>query len=853
MNKLKFRGKIILPTVALIVLILATTLTIAIVQYNSFMDYLLERRLEMGANGMREFATDARRTAIDLGLQVASDPRVVAGVQMQGTPEEIHAQLMRIGEEIKQELDVVFLTFMDTHGTALARTAQPANFNDAIATPSLLEALQGNVTVAYSPVQLWQIPVRSAVPIHYRGVIVGGVVTGYSVDDIATLTALQQRYGAEFSIYRGTERVASTLVDESGDSVVGTHMTDEYILQRVFEQHEPHTTNITLFGQSFNAFYMPFVGSDGVVYATFFMGLPTQHILSQQSSVVFTVVFIGLIGVGVAVLAMIFVSSRLTKPIKRLAVIASDVAKGNINVNIDRTSISNDETGELAREIFSFVDVIRAMVEDLARFEHMYSVVGDIEYRINADKYQNSFKDMVSGSNKLMDTVVSDVIGFLGTLSEVNEGNFNPKIAKLPGKRIAMEQAINATTSNMVAINKEIKAMIEAVAVKGDLSFQIDTDNYKGDWREIMIGLNSIATAIEKPIRTIEIGMNEMREGNFDLASLDQVIVKAGYNANADDYSGTFKDILSSFDVTLTSISEYIADITTDLKAIAGGDLTTEITRKFAGSFAPIKESLNNISSTLNKTMSDISVASEQVLSGAKQISTSAQELANGAQEQASSVEELNATIDVLNQQTKQNADNASEASELSKLSTTNAQEGNASMQDMLTAMTQIKDSSGEISKIIKAIQDIAFQTNLLALNAAVEAARAGEHGRGFSVVAEEVRNLAGRSQESASETTGLIETSNNRVESGSSIAEATAKALDAIVRNAAEVSELINNISTSSREQAEAISQVSTGLSQISQVVQSNSAVSEETAAASEELNSQAEMLQQLVAYFKL
>ncbi|MCL2216589.1 MAG: methyl-accepting chemotaxis protein, partial [Defluviitaleaceae bacterium] len=93
----------------------------------------------------------------------------------------------------------------------------------------------------------------------------------------------------------------------------------------------------------------------------------------------------------------------------------------------------------------------------------------------------------------------------------------------------------------------------------------------------------------------------------------------------------------------------------------------------------------------------------------------------------------------------------------------------------------------------------------------------------------------------------------NNRVESGSSIAEATAKALDAIVRNAAEVSELINNISVSSREQAEAISQVSTGLSQISQVVQSNSAVSEETAAASEELNSQAEMLQQLVAYFKL
>jgi len=495
---------------------------------------------------------------------------------------------------------------------------------------------------------------------------------------------------------------------------------------------------------------------------------------------------------------------------------------------------------------------ILASLIDAINDVHDEHLSGNYKATINTASFVGAFANVTSGINEILAHHTSSKIEILDCISNIVDGDFQASIRQFPGDEKYINESIDGLRASMVEIAESIGKVAKATA-QGNLSFQIDTSKYKGDWSEIMEGLNSVVKAVYEPLKVIEIAMTEMKNGNFDLASIDGKISSKGFNASASYYKGDFFAIITTFDDSVKAIASYINEITDVLATIAGGNISTKITRDYVGGFNSIKESLNNISETLHKTISEIASVSERVLIGAKQISESALELAGGAEEQATAVEELTATMDVISQQTQKNANTAIEASEISNKSTTNAQEGNASMKDMMTAMSQIKDSSSAISKIIKAIQDIAFQTNLLALNAAVEAARAGEHGKGFSVVAEEVRSLAGRSQASATETTGLIETSNNRVESGSSIAEATSQSLDMIVKDAGEVSTLIGNISEASKEQAEAITQVSGGLTQISKVTQGNLVVSEETATASKELHLQAELLQQMVAYFKL
>ena len=302
-------------------------------------------------------------------------------------------------------------------------------------------------------------------------------------------------------------------------------------------------------------------------------------------------------------------------------------------------------------------------------------------------------------------------------------------------------------------------------------------------------------------------------------------------------------------------LNTIIHDIDYLLTEIANQNLDIQSAHReaYVGGFQSILTSMRTLKMELSGTMRQINASAGQVSSASGQVSSGAQTLSEGSMEQASSVEELAATIADISTSAKQTAAAAEEAGGF--VNQAGAQLGISVeyVKDLNSAMEKISKSSEEISKIIAAIENIAFQTNILALNAAVEASRAGTAGKGFAVVADEVRNLAAKSDEAAKATKDLISGSIAAVSEGSQVVNKVTASLEQTSVYAGHVTTQMDLVVSAVENQTAVISQVTEGVAQISAVVQTNSATAQESAAASEELSAEAASLKHLVEQFTL
>ena len=584
--------------------------------------------------------------------------------------------------------------------------------------------------------------------------------------------------------------------------------------------------------------FAPVLTNDGRVVGVVAIELYLDDALAPAGRFVMVMVIFAIASVVVfAVVSIFIVRNRVKGPMAGLKSLVSNVTHGNLAFKRHK-KMYTDEMGQLTQDMYAMADVLDNIIQDLTNIDHEFNTLGDIDYRVDESKYENSFREVVEAVNRLQNATFNDRMALEAIFVELTQGNFDVAIDDRPGKKMRLRLSLRELTARLKEICETVTFFANS-ASEGQFDVSVNTSKFSGSWAELMNTLNGLMKAIEEPLCALENNVILMSRGDFsDLEG---------------EFTGHFKVLKEACNLTNKITKAYIDEIAHILGRMAQGDLTAGANQDYIGDYEPIKTALNEILDSLNVTMEGIQVATGQVVLGAQLISKSSMQLAEGSHRQTTAVENLSHAVSSVHEKAMQTRTNATQAQESTQRSQDSAVAGEGIVMSMAENMNKIKESNESVSNIINVITSIAFQTNLLALNASVEAARAGEHGKGFSVVADEVRTLAGRSQQSASDTSGIISENTNSVEEGARAATDVVQAFAAISANINEINSLVSQITDVSSEQLKSIATINESVEEISKVVIDNSAMAQESASAAEELNSQADVLREKVEFFRL
>lgn len=512
-----------------------------------------------------------------------------------------------------------------------------------------------------------------------------------------------------------------------------------------------------------------------------------------------------------------------------------DTATGNMIFTVASPMYENGKfVGVFACDIT--LDSIMNIVGEMAVTENGYPILIDSDRNI-----------MVHGNADFNPAVSADGAAAITSVKDIN-GDYEKVISSLSDE-VYLDENIDWDGSakyfaftKLSAADWTIGYIIPRADINSELTGLIVI--YIVLFVVFFAAANFVVTAVirkqMKPLKEISAVVERIAAGELS----------ASFDYNSSDEIGK---LCTSFANCTQTTRRYISDISDNLDLLAHGDFSIEITEEYIGDYKPIKDSLVNIISSMRKTLNNIETACVQVNAGAASVADTSTQLAHGVSGQTIALKKLSEDITAIIDQVHETGERTIAARGLAGSAKKKIEESSRDMNRLLEAMNEISRESSEIAMIIQTIDDIAFQTNILALNASIEAARAGEAGKGFTVVAEEVRMLAGKSAEAASRTSELLRQSAEAIDSGAKLADETAASLSKAVSDTISVDENISKIAQTTQSESEYMDGIFKSINDISEIVDVTSSSAQSGAASSEELSGQAAMLSELVSEFKL
>ena len=419
------RAKLIIPMVIMLVVLVSTLTIYSIINFSSSTQRLLDERINASASALQNYLDECVQRTRVASISASANEDVIHAIQNQN-----RAELTDALTPLLALYGVDYYAITDAKGIVLLRTHDPERYGDSIAhQQNIIDALQGKVSSHYESGVMIKSGTRAGSPVYNAdGELIGVVIAGIRFDTNEIVDDLKEHFGGDVTVYSGDVRLATTVIID-GERIVGTKLEPK-IAQIVIDEKQEYFGPVDILGENYISFYMPLINPQDEAFSVISIGLPSGPLLRENTAIITRGVLIAIAGLAVSVAVLLVIVARISRPVKQLSHLVSEVSCGNIDIQIGTDYIPQDEIGGLIHDTYSLIDIIKSIVGDLTQLTRGLTVYSDIDYHIDSEKYSGSYKEIIENVEVLTRSISTmhktmAVADYLDTMISVVDLDYN--------------------------------------------------------------------------------------------------------------------------------------------------------------------------------------------------------------------------------------------------------------------------------------------------------------------------------------------------------------------------------------------------------------------------------------------